>query len=328
MRNIRRVFVTGASGKLGHPLCKALLEDGYHVIGMSRRHSVELAGVEEVRADVADRVVVEELVSRSDAVIHLASGKEDREAVIDVSARGTLNILDAAMRTKMPQCVILASGDAVNGIYYCPQSTQIDEEMPVRAYPGYYALSKVIEETMFRQYFLQAGVPTVVCRMSWIHADDDILSHLTIAGECFGVPEWNKLMDTKRQAKYVDGRDAVVSLLHPNGTPLVRHIVAVEDCVQSLLLALECEGIEGETFNIAMAEPFSYADAAEYAANLLGVEVLELCDPVGHDFRIDITKARRRLGYEPRYDIYRLIDHAVEHRRTGRVRRPRIGAKG
>lgn len=328
MRNIRRVLVTGASGKLGHPLCKALLEDGYHVIGMSRRHPVELAGVEEVRADVADRVAVEELVSRSDVVFHLASGKEDREALIDVSARGTLNILDAAMRTKMPQCVILASGDAVNGIYYCPQSAQIDEEMPMSAYPGYYALSKVIEETMFRQYFVQSGVPTVICRMSWIHAEDDILTHLTIAGEGFGVPEWRQLMDASIQANYFDGQDAVVSLLHPDGSPFMRQIVAVEDCVQSLRLALRREGIEGETFHIAMAEPFSYAEAAEYAATRLGFEVLELSDPVGHDFRIDISKARRRLGYEPHYDIFRLIDHAVEHRRTGRVGRPRIGAKG
>ena len=117
MPNIRRVLVTGASGKLGGALCEALVEADYQVAGMSRRLPVGVPGIEEVRADVADHTAVDELVSCSDAVIHLATGKEDREAVIGTSARGTFNVLDAAMRTKTPRRVILASGDAVNGIY-------------------------------------------------------------------------------------------------------------------------------------------------------------------------------------------------------------------
>ncbi len=328
MPDIRRILVTGASGKLGAALCEALVKEDYQVLGMSRRLPVSVSGVEEVRADVADRAAVDELVSRSDAVIHLATGKEDRDAVIDTSARGTFNLLDAAMRTKMPRRVILASGDAVNGIYYHPQPKPICEEMPMAAYPGYYALSKVVEETMFRQFFVQAGVPTVICRISWIHAEDDILNHLTVAGEGFGVPEWSELMDEAQRAEFADGRDAAVALRHPNGTPMVRHIVAVEDCVQSLLLALRREEIEGETFNIAMAEPFDYVEAAEYAADCLGIGVLGLVDPVGHDFWMDITKARQQLGYRPRYDIRGLIDSAVAFRRSGGSHRARTGTKG
>ena len=55
----------------------------------------------------------------------------------------------------------LASGDAVNGIYFNPQPVPIREDMPMVAYPGYYPLSKVLEEAMFQQYYYQAGVPTV-----------------------------------------------------------------------------------------------------------------------------------------------------------------------
>ena len=95
MPRIKSVMVTGASGKLGGPLCEALLAEGYHVIAADRRLPVGVDGVEEVRVDVADGPAVEALVARSDAVIHLASCKEDREAVIKVSAQGTFNLLDA-----------------------------------------------------------------------------------------------------------------------------------------------------------------------------------------------------------------------------------------
>jgi nucleoside-diphosphate-sugar epimerase len=328
MSKIKRVMVTGASGKLGYPLCKALLENDYQVIACDLRLPVGLDGLDEVQLDVADSAAVDEVVSRSDAVIHLASCKEDRQAVIDVSARGTFNILDASLRTKAPKRVILASGDAVMGIYYNPQPIPIREDMPLAAYPGYYAFSKVVEEVMFRQYFVQYQVPTVVLRMSWIQVEDDILSHLTVAGESFGVPVWSELMDDKLRAMFADGRDATVALRHPNGKPMLRHVVAVEDCVQSYLLALKTDGIEGETFNIAMDQAFNYVEAADYAAKRLGVEAITLVDPVGQDFYNDISKARWQLGYRPQYDIYKLIDSAVAFRKSGSQRRARSGLKG
>jgi UDP-glucose 4-epimerase len=328
MSSIKRVMVTGASGKLGAPVCAALLAEGYQVLAVDRRLPVGVPGVDEVQADVSDYAAMEEIVSRSDAVIHLASCKEDRDAFIKVSAQGTFNLLDAAMRTRKPKRVILASGDAVNGIYFNPQPVPIRDDMPMIAYPGYYALSKVVEETMTTQYYHQAGVPTVILRMSWIHCEDDILTHLTVADPQFGVPVWSELMNDQQRQRFAAGGDAVVALRHPDGTAMRRHIVAVEDCVQSYLLALRRDGVEGHTFMIAMNDPFNYVDAAAYAAKKLGIEVLDLVDPVGKDFCVDTTKARYVLGYQPKYDIYSLIDKAVAFRAAGAERRPRSGIKG
>jgi nucleoside-diphosphate-sugar epimerase len=326
--SIQRVLVTGASGKLGAPLCENLLQAGYQVKALCHRYAVDVPGVEEVQGNVADAPLMEELVSRSDAVIHLATCKESREGLITVSVQGTFNLLEAALRTKAPRRVILASGDAVNGIYFNPQPVPIHEDLPLAAYPGYYPLSKVLEEALFQQYFYQNRVPTVCLRMSWIHAEDDILNHLTVAGESFGVPVWQELMSPEQRVLYTGGRDAAIALRHPNGLPMRRHIVAVEDCVQAFLLALRREGIEGQTFMIAMTDPFDYANAAQYTARRLGIDVLELTDPVGQDFCIDTTRARYLLGYQPKFDIQGLIDQAVEFRRTGRQRRQRSGYKG
>jgi UDP-glucose 4-epimerase len=328
MPNVKRVLVTGASGKLGGPLSEALVREGYEVTGLRHRAPIEVEGVREVQVDLADAGAVESLVAQSDAVIHLATCKEDRQGVIDLSARGTFNLLDAAMRTKALKRFLLASGDAVMGIYFNPQPVPIREDMPMVAYPGYYPLSKVIEETMCQQFFHQAGVPTVCLRMSWIHCEDDVLSHLTVAGEPFGVPVWAELMDDAQRARYAAGRDAAVALRHPDGKPMLRHIVALEDCVQAFLLALTRKGIEGQTFNIAMAEPFDYVATAAYVADRLGIDVIELVDPVGQDFSIDVSKARYVLGYRPQYDIRALVDKAIEFRKSGQSRRKRAGYKG
>jgi len=216
----------------------------------------------------------------------------------------------------------------VNGIYFNPQPVPIREDMPMVAYPGYYPLSKVLEETLFQQFYHQAGVPAVCLRMSWIHAEDDVLTHLTVAGEEFGVPVWSELMDEDQRARFAKGGDAAVALRHPDGSPMRRHIVALEDCVAAFLLALERDGIEGQTFNIAMAEPFDYVEAASYAAQRLGIETVELVDPVGQDFCIDVAKARYVLGYRPQYDIRGLIDRAVEFRSSGQTHRSRSGYQG
>jgi UDP-glucose 4-epimerase len=329
MRNaIKTVLVTGASGKVGAPLCAALLVNGYRVLALRHRSPVGVDGVQEIQGSIADAKLIEDLVNRSDAIIHLATCKEDRDALIAVSIQGTFNLLEAAMRGGKPKRLILASGDAANGIYYNPQPLPIREDMPLKAYPGYYALSKVLEEEMFRQYYYQAGVPTVCLRISWIHTEDDVLNHLTVAGEPFGVPIWRELMNDQQWANYQGSRDAAVALRHPSGQPMRRQIVALEDVVQAFSLALEREQIDGETFMIAMTDPFDYVSAAEYTAKRLDIEVISLVDPVGHDFCIDTAKARYVLGFQPKFDIYQLIDHAVEFRQSGRQRQQRSGYKG
>lgn len=328
MASIEHVLVTGASGKLGGPVCEALVAAGYQVLALRHQNPVEVPGVKEVQVDLADPDAVQSLVARCDAVFHLATAKEDRQAVIDVSARGTFNLLDAAMRTGRLGRFILVSGDAVHGIYYRAHPVPLREDSPLTAYPGYYPLSKVLEETMTMEFYHQAGVPTVCLRMSWIQAEDDILNHLTVAGEPFGVPVWAELMSQEQKTLYSSGRDAAVALHHPDGRAMRRHIVAVEDCVQACLLALTTPGIEGQTFMIAMNDPFSYPEAAQYLAQRLGIDVIELVDSVGHDFAIDIAKAKYQLGYRPKYDIFSLIDHAIEFRQSGRPRRKRSGYRG
>lgn len=59
---------------------------------------------------------------------------------------------------------------------------------------------------------------------------------------------------------------------------------------------------------------------ARYVGEKLGVPVVDFELPDGHDFEIDISKARSVLGYRPEYDVFRIVDAAVEFRKSGKAR--------
>jgi nucleoside-diphosphate-sugar epimerase len=258
-----------------------------------------------------------------DAICHLATCKEDRGRFFDTSIRGTFLLLDAAKRHGRLKHFLLASGDAALGIFFRPQPIPLSESAPLAAYPGYYAFSKVMEEVMLEQYRIQYGLPATVLRISWVHAEDDVLAHMTLKPPHFGGPAWSELATTPEQKRRLEGEaDAVGCLVHPDGRPFVRHIVGLADVMHAFLRALGNPAAVGQTFNIAAPAPFSYDVLAGYIARKLGLEVVPFTDGEHHDFSIDISKARSVLGYEPKMDAFRIVDEAIAFRSAAGRRSP------
>jgi nucleoside-diphosphate-sugar epimerase len=140
---------------------------------------------------------------------------------------------------------------------------------------------------------------------------DDILRHLTVKGDIFGVPQWRRHMTAGQRRSLKDGRDRVPIAVHADGRALVRHVVHVRDVVAAFLLALENPASVGQTFNIAAPSAFAYDVAGAYLARKTGLATMRIKVPDAQDFTIDISKARGILGYRPRYDIFGIIDAAL-----------------
>jgi len=274
-----------------------------------------------VTGSVGDWEFVRAAVDGVDAICHLATTKEDRD-FIDVSVRGTFNLLDAARECESFKQFILAGGDAALGIFFYDNPEPLTEESPLRAYPGYYAFSKVLEEVMTGQYAIQYGLGVTVMRYSWIMEGDDLLSHMTLAPPDFGGPAWKDLASTPQQQAFFDGdgdngRDGVGVLRHPDGTAYLRHVVAIEDVVGSMVAALDSPAALGEKFNVAAPEAFRYDELADYISKKFGVPAVDFECDAGRDFSIDVSKVARVLGYTPAWTAERMIDAGIAFRNSG-----------
>lgn len=326
MLKIKNVLLTGAGGKIGGAVLPELVRAGYHVRALEYSDGMRVdpgENVEIVTGDLRDPTLAERLVADMDAVVHLANVKENRELFLDANVKGTFYLLDACRQCGHIQQYVQAGSDARAGIFYYPRPIPIDETHPHAGYPGYYPLSKVLEEVMCEQFRIMYGMPITVLRFSWVQTDDDFLAHITLAEPNFGVPVWKDWAVTPEQKAYFDeGRDAVACLVHPDGGAGKRHLVGLPDVVRSVMRSLGNPTAVGEAFNVAGPSPFSYDVAAAYVAEKLDLPVVRFEVTEAHDFAIDMTKSRSVLGLEPEYDIFRIIDDAVAFRRAGKERRP------
>jgi nucleoside-diphosphate-sugar epimerase len=313
--DIRTVAVFGASGKLGRHVLPVMLERGMNVRALVHRTPVEAEGVQSVQGSITDADAVAEVVSGADAVVQLATTKEDPESFFDVSVRGTLNVLEACRGREIQQLILLG-GDAAFGIWFYEQPVPIDESHRLMAYPGYYAFTKVMEEVMVEQYSIQYGIPYTIQRCSWVFEKDDLLRHFSLLenvdpsepGHGFGrVPD-------EIMALVEAGEERVAAQVNAEGVPYTRHIVHIDDVVQAFGLILGNPVAIGESFNIAAPAAFNYRPATEYLSERTGTPIVDVPAAGYHSFEIDINKARCILGYRPENDIFRMIDRALEWR--------------
>jgi UDP-glucose 4-epimerase len=309
------VAVFGAGGKLGRHALGVLARRGFAVRALVHRTPVAGDNVTSVAGSITDAKAVDETVRGVGIVVQLATTKEDADTFFDVSVRGTFNILEACRRQGVQQ-FILFGGDAALGIWFYPQPIPIDEDHPFTAYPGYYAFSKVMEETMAAQYAVQYGVPVTVLRSSWVFERDDLLNHFSLlrnvnpAEPGHGFGEISDELLALVRAK----QERIPILMDARGTPLRRHIVHVDDVMQAFDRMLGNSSALGQAFNIAGPSAFDYRVAAEYISKQLGVPTVEIPNPKYHPFEINITRARTVLGYAPENDFFRMADRAIAAR--------------
>lgn len=315
----RRILVTGATGKVGQAFIRRLLEEpaqrGFHIRALC--HNRTLAPhdrLEILRGSIDQRDSVAQAMEGVSHVLHLATPKETPESIMDVAVKGMFWLLEACRQSPDFRQFILIGGDASVGHFFYPHPDPVTEAQKHSAYPGCYALSKVLEEVMLEQYHTQYGLSTCCLRAPWIMDKDDFKYQLSFGPDVFGGPRWCDLVGPERAAQYRES-GAVPIMLDAHGVPVKRNFVHVDDLVSAILCALDRASARGQTFNVCMDEPVDYGALARYLAKTRGLFGVPVETPYFSTW-LDNSKAKFLLDWRPRFDLEKLADAAWDYRRA------------
>jgi UDP-glucose 4-epimerase len=316
---MNRILVTGAAGKVGQTFIRRLLADprfeGFVVRALCHNRMLERGPrLEVVRGSIADRAAVDAAVAGVTHVLHLATCKETPEDVMDVAVKGMFWLLEACRTSRDFRQFILIGGDAGMGHFFYPHPVPVVETQRHSAYPGCYALSKVLEEVMLEQYYVQYDLNGSCLRAPWIMEKDDFKYQLSFGDDVFGGPRWCDLVGAEKAQEY-RRTNTIPVLQDADGQPVKRNFVHVDDLVSAILLALDQPKARQQLFNICMDEPVDYGELAAYLKQTRGYPSVGVRTPYRSTW-LDNTKAKFLLGFRPSYDLARMTDSAFDYVRA------------
>jgi UDP-glucose 4-epimerase len=313
-----KLLLTGATGKVGTRFLQRFLEEQRFSHGTVRalchnRLLEKRARLEVISGNIADRKLVGEAMKDVTHVIHLATCKETPEQVMDVTVKGLFWLLEECRSKESFRQFILIGGDAAMGHFFYPHPVPVTETQKHSPYPGCYALSKVLEEVMLEQYYTQYDLNGCCLRAPWIMEKDDFKYSLSFGKDVFGGPVWRDLVSPEKASSY-ESSGTIPVMLDPEGRPVKRNFVHVEDLVSAVLLSIDNPKARQQLFNVCMDEPVDYRKVAEYLYETQGLPSVDVKTQYQSTW-LDNTKAKFLLDWKPKIDLKELIDKAWSYDR-------------
>jgi nucleoside-diphosphate-sugar epimerase len=271
---MKKVVVTGGSGKAGRAVVDELNQHGYQTLNVDQNIPPASWGWA-LAVDLTDLGQTIEALQGADAVVHLAAvpapEMRPEQETFRNNILSTYNVFSAAADLGMNK-VVWASSETVLGLPFereMPDYAPIDElQTP---YPeSSYALSKLLGEQMAAQFNRRFGLPFAGLRISNIMEPDEYAKFPTYWDEP-AIRKWNLW-------GYVDARDVA----------------------QATRLALELDVSGSEVYIVAAAD--TVMDRPSRGLMEEVYPTVEIRRDLGEfETLLSIDKAREVLGYEPDY---------------------------
>ena len=244
-----RVLVAGASGVLGQPTVRELLEAGHEVVGLARdgraEEVIRALGAEVARGDVLDRSAVSRAAEGAEAIVNLTGalptakdGKAGWEQQERVWREGTGHLV-AAARAVEAQVLVHAS----LGLLYGDHGESWVTEETALAEKGQIEAALDAERTVLKA--AEAGLPAVTLRLGTVYGPDAWHTRL-LAQQA-----------RQRALAIVGDGKAYWSLLHG------------DDAGRAIALAVD-DAEAGAIYNVADDRPTQMGDLLALIARLTG----------------------------------------------------------
>ncbi|MBM9468910.1 UDP-glucose 4-epimerase GalE [Nakamurella leprariae] len=310
-----KTLVVGGAGYIGSVVVRVLLEEGHEVVVLddcSTGHADSVPdGVELVVDDIsaAGRVLAG---AGFDAVLHFAAKSLVGESVAHPSMYWRTNVvgsralLDAITEHGVPRLVFSSTA----ATYGEPDTVPITEDVAPRP-TNTYGATKLAVDMMITNECTATDLAAVSLR------------YFNVAGAAYGVGERHTTethlipiaLDAvlgKRDKLTVYGDDWPT----PDGTP-IRDYVHVADLAKAHVLALDAAH-PGEHLicNLGNGNGFSVKEVIATIEEVTGLTLPHAIGPrrLGDPTQLvaSADRARQRLGWQPQYDLHRMVSDAWE----------------
>jgi CDP-glucose 4,6-dehydratase len=300
----RPTLVTGATGLVGGWLVGSLLERGASVVCLVRDQVPNsrllsegmLSRVNVVTGDVRDQALLERVLGEYevDTVFHLAAqaivGVANRNPVstFQTNIGGTWAMLEACRRSPAVKQIVLASTDKAYGDH---ASAVYQEATPLRArFP--YDVSKACADMIAQSYAASFDVPVAVTRCGNFYGGGDL--------------NWSRLVPGTIRS-IIRGERPVIR----SDGQYVRDYFYVEDGAAAYLLLAEQLSahpeLRGEAFNFSYDATLTALDLVDMIVRLMRSTLTPVVQNIATGEipvqRLDPSKARERLGWQPTYTL-------------------------
>ncbi|HEX8896399.1 MAG TPA: NAD-dependent epimerase/dehydratase family protein [Terriglobales bacterium] len=307
-------FVTGGSGFVGGRLIHALVAQGWQVRALVRGQkaaaSVATLGAVPVLGELTDQAALSKAMAGSKVVFHVAAlfkmwGKQEEFNAVNVD--GTRTLVEAAVDTPSVQKVIMVSAAAVVQGDPEPQ-VNIDERVPVqqRSFAPYSASKAAAEQILLAADGRRDGFQTVALRptIAWGSGMPmlDQMVEVVKAGNWQWPDAGTQAMSTCHVNNLVDALLLAVDRGH--GAYFVAD--AEEGTLRSVISdLLATRGVKAGDKSVSFGVAWMLAGGMGFfwrLFNLKGEPPLtrQMLRLIGKPFTLNISKARRELGYDPR----------------------------
>jgi nucleoside-diphosphate-sugar epimerase len=305
-------FVTGGSGFIGGQLVKRLVADGWSVRALARSEAsagkVRALGAEAVMGDLEDVAAIAAGAAGCELAFHCAAATEEwgtREEFVRANVDGTRNTLEGCRQAGVRRFLHVGTEAA---LLVGKPLVNVDETAPLRPdSKAHYPATKAMAE----QLVLDAnadGFETVVLRPRLVWGPDDqtilpILVKMIGDGRFSWIGGGRHLTSTTHQDNTVEGIVLAATRGKPGNAYFVTdgEPVVFRDFFTALLATA---GVEAPKRNMPAGLARALAGLAETVWTRLRVNSTPPLTRMAVwlsavETTIDISKARRDLGYEP-----------------------------